>query len=64
MLGRKINDCLPATTTTTAATEHDDGNNDNGAVDNAETPEDVQIEEGLDGAVLIRNMLMHTVKDA
>jgi len=72
MLGRKISDCLPAITTTTTTTDHDTGNNNgntntntnNGAIDTVERPQDVQIGEGLDGTVLIRNMSRHPVTDA
>eukprot|EP00592_Proboscia_alata_P007059 CAMPEP_0194353890 /NCGR_PEP_ID=MMETSP0174-20130528/2099_1 /TAXON_ID=216777 /ORGANISM="Proboscia alata, Strain PI-D3" /LENGTH=598 /DNA_ID=CAMNT_0039122591 /DNA_START=101 /DNA_END=1894 /DNA_ORIENTATION=+ len=49
ILGRKIKDCLPSTTSDNCG---------------GEETNDVQIGEGLNGAVLIRNMATHTVSDA
>lgn len=55
MLGRDIRDCLP-----------DNGNGKNGDDDDPDISDKkgVQIGEGLNGAVLIRNMTTHVVKDA
>ena len=53
MLGRDISDCLPADKEDNTSSRNIDG----------ETKK-VQIGEGLDGAVLIRNMQTHTVNNA